>query len=349
MIYPKEIKMSFKSTGEVIDLAGSSSSEDETNDNNNNVSIQDNRRSSSPRLARKRRRNEGGSGSDDDWNYTTGSNSAVATRSRGSDASTNNNNNANSNSTNNYLSSLLGDDDDDEINMNEAIARGLMRPRRTIRNGRPQNNHHDGNREVIDLLSSPDGPSDTAAAAAAASSSSVARGRTARGNSFYPSTSLAAHAAFTAGYSDSEDSDDEDGYLYSMARQWGGYYRHRMNTAAAANAAAAAAAFSSMTTDMDEIDQTNYHQLLEMLGDGSENRNLGASASTISSLPVNQLTNPQTELPEDKRTCNICLEDFEGGESRKCLPCLHGFHENCIDQWLRQNGVCPVCKTPVSD
>jgi len=172
-----------------------------------------------------------------------------------------------------------------------------------------------------------------AAPAAAAAAASSAR------RSYYPWSNNDSEE-------DSSSSSDDEGNsvpYYTMARRLG------IGMSLSALAAASGQPLTHPNLFGMNIDQMNYQQLLETLGDGSEHRNTGASASTISSLPVNQLTNPLEELPEVQRTCNICLEDFERGERRKCLPCLHGFHEKCIDQWLGLNGVCPVCKTPVSD
>mmetsp|Transcript_6341 Transcript_6341/g.15785 ORF Transcript_6341/g.15785 Transcript_6341/m.15785 type:complete len:548 (+) Transcript_6341:145-1788(+) len=95
------------------------------------------------------------------------------------------------------------------------------------------------------------------------------------------------------------------------------------------------------------LDNMSYEQMLELFGDGSENR--GASSQAISSLPVSRIGNPESELPEDKRQCSICLEDFCQGDERTSLPCLHGFHSGCVNRWLSSNGSCPVCKTSVSE
>ncbi|KAJ8760348.1 hypothetical protein K2173_012586 [Erythroxylum novogranatense] len=46
----------------------------------------------------------------------------------------------------------------------------------------------------------------------------------------------------------------------------------------------------------------------------------------------------------DELTCTVCLEQVDVGELIRTLPCLHQFHANCIDPWLRQQGTCPVCK-----
>ncbi|GLT93067.1 hypothetical protein SLE2022_108730 [Rubroshorea leprosula] len=47
---------------------------------------------------------------------------------------------------------------------------------------------------------------------------------------------------------------------------------------------------------------------------------------------------------DDELTCSVCLEQVNVGDLVRSLPCLHQFHANCIDPWLRQQGTCPVCK-----
>jgi hypothetical protein len=98
---------------------------------------------------------------------------------------------------------------------------------------------------------------------------------------------------------------------------------------------------AAMGMGMGDVDGMSYEQLLQRFGDGSENR--GADEGTIRSLPSAVVHDPD-KLPEDCRTCCICLEAFEAGGMRKTLPCLHGFHQTCIDKWLRTNGACPICK-----
>nr|AEL13393.1 ring finger protein [Zea mays] len=52
---------------------------------------------------------------------------------------------------------------------------------------------------------------------------------------------------------------------------------------------------------------------------------------------------------QDELTCSVCLEQVMVGDLLRSLPCLHQFHVNCIDPWLRQQGTCPICKHQVSD
>ena len=88
-------------------------------------------------------------------------------------------------------------------------------------------------------------------------------------------------------------------------------------------------------------DQMSYEQLLQMFGNGTEN--LGAAEGQIRSLPSATIQDVD-RLPVDSRECAICLEEFKNGDERKIMPCLHGFHAECVDKWLRSNGSCPICK-----
>jgi len=67
-----------------------------------------------------------------------------------------------------------------------------------------------------------------------------------------------------------------------------------------------------------------------------------ATNAAIASCPTARIC--EADLKCDDKSCPICLEDYEVGQSYRRLPCLHRFHEGCIDQWLGQKGNCPVCK-----
>lgn len=45
--------------------------------------------------------------------------------------------------------------------------------------------------------------------------------------------------------------------------------------------------------------------------------------------------------------CLVCQCSYEEGESLRCLPCKHFFHEDCIDQWLLTKDTCPYCRVSI--
>lgn len=48
---------------------------------------------------------------------------------------------------------------------------------------------------------------------------------------------------------------------------------------------------------------------------------------------------------EHKICCSICLSDYGESEVVRVLPdCSHMFHVDCIDQWLRRQATCPLCR-----
>lgn len=74
----------------------------------------------------------------------------------------------------------------------------------------------------------------------------------------------------------------------------------------------------------------------------------GAQRSEIEALPTRVITTQQLQaLPPEAQSCTVCLADLVAGDTTRTLPCLHIFHPGCIDKWLRLNGTCPICKTPV--
>ncbi|KAK3020086.1 hypothetical protein RJ639_003710 [Escallonia herrerae] len=81
---------------------------------------------------------------------------------------------------------------------------------------------------------------------------------------------------------------------------------------------------------------------------------LGLDAATIGSLPI--LMHKSLAVDSDKdddsvvvmveRECSICLGLFEDDEMIKVLPeCLHAYHSECVDKWLRTRPSCPLCRT----
>ncbi|KAG7593143.1 Wall-associated receptor kinase C-terminal [Arabidopsis thaliana x Arabidopsis arenosa] len=71
----------------------------------------------------------------------------------------------------------------------------------------------------------------------------------------------------------------------------------------------------------------------------------GLDQSTIESYK-------KVELGESRRLpgtngiiCPICLSEYASKETVRCIPgCDHCFHVECIDEWLKIHGSCPVCR-----
>lgn len=47
-------------------------------------------------------------------------------------------------------------------------------------------------------------------------------------------------------------------------------------------------------------------------------------------------------------SCTVCLLDFVSGEDVMLCPCGHGYHRNCIKEWIRRKNTCPLCKDHIS-
>lgn len=70
----------------------------------------------------------------------------------------------------------------------------------------------------------------------------------------------------------------------------------------------------------------------------------GLDLPTIESYPKTIL-GESCRLPSEDNTCAICLSEYKAKESLRMIPdCNHYFHVECIDEWLRLNATCPVCR-----
>jgi len=121
-----------------------------------------------------------------------------------------------------------------------------------------------------------------------------------------------------------------------------------------------------------DLDNLDHDALLQLF----PNLPRGASEEHIQSLPENTYvpksketnttknnTNAKTKTNQnenEKKTsekkeknndevCCICLEEFKTGDPIRRLPCLHIFHKDEIDTWLRRNHICPICRIPIDE
>ncbi|KAH9362835.1 hypothetical protein HPB48_015202 [Haemaphysalis longicornis] len=66
-----------------------------------------------------------------------------------------------------------------------------------------------------------------------------------------------------------------------------------------------------------------------------------AEIGCLPSYPFNTEAHPE-------QLCVVCISQMESREIIRALPCRHKFHASCIDQWLRINRKCPLCRLDAS-
>eukprot|EP00808_Paulinella_micropora_P011440 g6123.t1 len=86
----------------------------------------------------------------------------------------------------------------------------------------------------------------------------------------------------------------------------------------------------------------NDYDLLLRLDETNHRRWQGMSQSAIERYPAFVVGSPKSQ--SSQHTCSICLEPRAKGERIRALPCMHAFHADCVDKWLREKAECPVCK-----
>ncbi|XP_019428361.1 PREDICTED: uncharacterized protein LOC109336293 isoform X2 [Lupinus angustifolius] len=90
-----------------------------------------------------------------------------------------------------------------------------------------------------------------------------------------------------------------------------------------------------------DFNEEDYEMLLAL--DEGNHRHTGAASNQINGLPQSTIqTDNFTEV------CAVCLDTPVKGETIRHLPCLHKFHKDCIDPWLRRKPSCPVCKSSIT-
>ncbi|XP_062120189.1 putative RING-H2 finger protein ATL21A [Humulus lupulus] len=72
---------------------------------------------------------------------------------------------------------------------------------------------------------------------------------------------------------------------------------------------------------------------------------MGLDGPTLESYPKIVLGESRRLPKPNDNTCPICLSEYRPKETLKTIPeCLHCFHSDCIDEWLRLNASCPICR-----
>ncbi|KAF9612467.1 hypothetical protein IFM89_000215 [Coptis chinensis] len=90
-----------------------------------------------------------------------------------------------------------------------------------------------------------------------------------------------------------------------------------------------------------DFNENDYEMLLAL--DENNHQHVGATSNQINGLP-------QSTVQTDNfaEACAVCLETPTIGDTIRHLPCLHKFHKDCIDPWLRRKTSCPICKCSIT-
>ncbi|KAI1178764.1 hypothetical protein F4777DRAFT_61107 [Nemania sp. FL0916] len=73
---------------------------------------------------------------------------------------------------------------------------------------------------------------------------------------------------------------------------------------------------------------------------------VGLPASAIAGLPRSTV-GPGTAFSKDQQ-CVICMDPYLAGDNLTILPCAHGFHADCVGEWLARKASCPTCRQTVN-
>ncbi|KAK7285790.1 hypothetical protein RJT34_20571 [Clitoria ternatea] len=72
---------------------------------------------------------------------------------------------------------------------------------------------------------------------------------------------------------------------------------------------------------------------------------MGLDEATIESYQKLVLGESRRLPGHNDACCTICLSEYKTKDTIRCIPeCAHCFHAHCIDEWLRLNGTCPLCR-----
>ncbi|KAK1413926.1 hypothetical protein QVD17_29663 [Tagetes erecta] len=111
--------------------------------------------------------------------------------------------------------------------------------------------------------------------------------------------------------------------------------------------------------------------IISILGVHEEmNQRRGASEDSINALPTHKFkikktgndtkdnnesgvdeggilaagTDKERAISGEDAVCCICLAKYADNDLLRELPCMHFFHIECVDKWLKINASCPLCK-----
>lgn len=74
---------------------------------------------------------------------------------------------------------------------------------------------------------------------------------------------------------------------------------------------------------------------------------VGATLDQISLLKKYIYQDVVDKISQDDAKCGICLDEYESNDTLRELPCKHHYHSGCVDEWLKRNKICPLCRQEI--
>ena len=85
----------------------------------------------------------------------------------------------------------------------------------------------------------------------------------------------------------------------------------------------------------------NYDFHLQINGNFEQENELLIKTSNN---PIVYKLNNEEKIPQNNKNCSICFNEFKNNDDIMILPCMHYYHEKCINQWFLKEKICPYCK-----
>ncbi|CAM8884096.1 unnamed protein product [Rhodiola kirilowii] len=94
-----------------------------------------------------------------------------------------------------------------------------------------------------------------------------------------------------------------------------------------------------------DSETTQVQQPLQLAQNQAATVLMGLDGPIIESYPKFVLGQNDALLKPNTGQCSICLCEYKAQDMLRTIPdCNHYFHSNCIDEWLKLNATCPVCR-----
>ena len=92
--------------------------------------------------------------------------------------------------------------------------------------------------------------------------------------------------------------------------------------------------------DSERIDNQPIEQNEIDLSNNDDNKSENNLIDNFCEVKIKNIS----KLEDSNKNCAICLERFKSKVKIIILPCIHIFHRSCINDWMKKQKNCPICK-----